>query len=69
MLDGGPEIHGHGTDLQFRLDPFGSVQRLDSVVDDQMIAAVAALFDLFQIFIAQFVCLFTPIELISGSSI
>ena len=42
MLNGRPEIHGKGTDLNLHLEPRRALNRLYGIIDDQMIAPVTA---------------------------
>ena len=49
MLNGCPEVHCHSTDLDFRLNGFGSLNGFHRIINDQMIASVTALFNMLQI--------------------
>ena len=41
MLDRCPEIHGHGSNLDFRKNLFFTMNQLNGIFDDHMVAAVS----------------------------
>ena len=49
MFDRSPEVHSHCANLNFGLKAFGAIDRIYSIINDQMITPVTTLLDMFQI--------------------